>query len=1806
MAAGAYKGLTIRIGADTTKLSSALRSADSAIHKTQQQLNRLSKVSKIDPGNELVKSAQLGALSNQATNAARELAILKKGMDDLGKTKVLDKNGLDSGKTVADLANETENATLAAQDAKTAYNAVDGELEEACRHIKELTGIDLAKATRAGDFESGVRQAVEKAKELGAAMIESAKAGDFEGGMDAANAKAKQLKETVIGDIQQVRQLKQSWQEARYNLDAYTDVANLETMNGKFIQQDANLRKIAIDLANVRKSYNLTTTSSVDKSFGDLNSKMSLVSAATETATQRFRSLDAAAKIDPTNIDLAQERAQALTETITLTEREMSLLQEKIAAYESRDGFKEKAASIKDVSLNLLEARQRYSDAEDKVAELTVKLQALKGTAGDTATGVKEVADGAVSLENVTESASELQQQLDAAEQEAKEASEALDLAKELSELDAMQTRLAGVATTLNTLRSAFGGLRIESDFVSTLKPVDEQLKLITSGADQARSRFETLSKAAEIRPYSIKAAVEQVRALREATNAAQQKASLLRQKLEAYKSSGIDKLAKQTSNAAIEFEKAQKNVNNLNTKLAETVQKEGETSARAQELRAALSEALEQAKVAAAVNEFKNLETALRKVETESKSMKNSMKADFGEVGAAAVEAATAIGNVIERAGRYVMTSSDDVDKAYRNLRKTFDAEESDYEMLYDAAMKYSQGHVTSADTMLDMEAIAAQLGVGINGGAEAIQRFAKVAANLDVATDIDSDTIALQMGQIMNVMSDLNKDSSNIDKFGDALVRLGNNMPTQESNIMQITQRLSAIGDVAGFTTPQLMGWAAAIASTGQKSEAAASGISTTITKITQAVDAGGDDLEKFAKVAGKSAEQFAADWKSNPSDALQDFMTKLGDSDKLFSDLMDMDINGIRQTQTLAALSQTVDKVGDSIRMADDAFHGLDDEFGDAGDAAREAERKSEGFSGALARMQNSTQVLAATLGPALVPAIEWVTEKIQWLTDTIDGFSDETKEKLVTAAAAFAVFSTAVPIVGALGGALTNFGGKTIQFVIKQLAKLATAGTSIKLGGGIFDLGTKAGGLSKAGTALSTIAKTMFSVKGAAAGLALVIGGAVVKELIDAKTHSDRLNKTLDGIKGTTKNLGLDLFAGDIDDFSGAWEDASEKIEDFHRKMDEHAKNISDTREETSKSIGELERYQQIIMGAVGKGDDYSGSIAELKWAVDGLNGVLGTTYDYKDVLKGVYEDEGGAVHNLTKEIYDLIEAKKAEIRLNAMEEIYGEAYKAQVEAENAYEKAKKARRDYTKDFVEKNQGRTTRDAWTGEQRVMSDSELVNLAHSQKEWRDYDRAVQDTRESLRGYNEELKIAEGQLNGAVEGYWAKEGNFGDRAGIILTTDTIREAISAYTDWGDSFDEVLPKAKELAKRLQDDKVGVSDFTEMVKNSPGVFEGMIEQSQGDMDKLVDMVVKWNHQHLDDKYAEFHWNGKELVNANGDRIAWNDQLSDWAPVELEADASGVQEGVDEAKAMADGEQATINVDADTGQAQEDIDAIEGEGVNVPVTTNANEVAGEIKSAIPEDTEARVNVTADMTGVQALRQELTGMPLGVDVGFNVTTNGVESAFESISALNGAASGMTGAQATYSALGNAATSTTPADNVTRLNTAASSMTSKDATYTAYGNAADGSAASNVWNLINAIANLPTEKTTTITTHNVTINETKTKSAAGAYIPYNKIPKHAAGIFTRPTLTNIGWVGEDGAELYSGNSLVPLTNRKYSMPYIDDISDAVAKKLGGLGTVNNYYVNDAIVNGDAEIQAAFLSLFDTLTRKGAMNVG
>ena len=87
---------------------------------------------------------------------------------------------------------------------------------------------------------------------------------------------------------------------------------------------------------------------------------------------------------------------------------------------------------------------------------------------------------------------------------------------------------------------------------------------------------------------------------------------------------------------------------------------------------------------------------------------------------------------------------------------------------------------------------------------------------------------------------------------------------------------------------------------------------------------------------------------------------------------------------------------------------------------------------------------------------------------------------------------------------------------------------------------------------------------------------------------------------------------------------------------------------------------------------------------------------------------------------------------------------------------------------------------------------------------------------------------------------------------------------------------------------------------------------------------------------------------------------------------------------------------------------------------------------------------------------------------------------------------------------------------------------------------------------------------------------------------------IPSHAQGalngIVRSATLTNIGWVGEAGAEAVmhmrnAGGAVVPLTNKRYVRPF----ARAVASEMGGRSVVNNVNVVLDYKAGDSAIDMA-----------------
>ena len=1646
MAAGAYRGLTIRIGADSTKLTAALRGANSAIYKTQSELNRLNKALKLDPGNQNAAQLQFGALSSQATNLSREINVLKQGIGEMGTTAAKSIDGI----TIADLANDTKSATLAFQDANRVYTETNAGLEKLYAQATKLSQTFGNGLVFGNDAAKGEINDIETIRT------------ELEGLGEAAGLSDAEIDEMVSS----IQRLKDAWQPARDALDDYTDVAKLEDLNIKLAEAESKLRDVA----------------------------------------------------------------------------------------------------------------------------------------------------------------------------------------------------------------NQFASLSMRSDLAKSIQPMKDKVDLLSDATSRAEGRFNRLNEAAKVNPNSIMTAANRSRELSDATDAARKKAQALRDIIEKYKSNGIDKLSKEVGNASIAYENAKKHVADLKVELEKIPDEERKSSERARELEEALARALEEAKQFGAVDEFRELETQLREAEAASKGMKAALTNDLKEVGVAAVNAATEIGNMLKEVGGAIIDASTEVDSAYRDMRKTVDATEGQYEALYDAAMKYSQTHVTSADTMLEMEALAGQVGIA----ASELQNFAEVAANLDVATDIDAGTIALQMGQIVNVMSDL--DADNVQGFADALVDLGNKMPAQESAIMQISQRLSSVGDVAGFSTPEILGWAAAIASTGQRSEAAATGISNTITSIQSAVSNGGDDLEAFASVVDMSADQFKKAWGEDASGVLRDFIGQLGDlGPEAIKQLEDLGIEGVRQTQTILGLSKTVENVDKALDISTGAW----DRYADGlplngiGEAAEEASRKAEGFSGSMAKMQNSAQVLAASLGEYLAPYIDKAATLLQRLTDFVNNADKSTKDAAMGFGVLAAGIATVYPIVSTVWGVFKKFFGGLRNLVVRgagsvvnMFGKLSAA--SKLAGGGILDLSTSTAKVGGAFTAIgskltaflgviSGVGGAMAMVAGAIAAVGIAIGADYLIKQEKARKEAKLFSDAIGGITGSMEGFHADLLIGSdaLSDYGDKWSAARIDYEEFMESTIQHGKNMMDTRNEMGNTVGMLDKYYDIINKAIGAGDDFTGSTGELQWALDGLAQITGETYSVEEILDSKIGEEAISTDKLRDSIYQLIEAKKQQSKLEAITNMRTEAVQGQMEAENEVKAAQETYDNYLE--VVRNAHKKAGDIMTDDQ--LSEYIRTSNRHDAETLRQYASDVEKAQKIVDGYTDTIRDLDNEYDALYDAAARIDTSaFGDREGVIMTTQAMYDALVATGKWGETAEETQQKIKEFSQKIQDAGVGAAEFAELSRESPDVFGGMVEKAQGDMDTLVSLVAEWNEQHIEDKYGEVKWSAdrKSFETAKGEIYEWSDQTTNYelklpvkadtegasqdvqevkneaeegAEMPIDGDNSGASGSVEEAKAEAE-EGATMPVDSEvdnSGIDEAKSEAAEGATMNVNLTLDTSSLGGDLANAtsgagsagitIPvtldtgavaeqlssmsADKEINITVNADSSSIDNINSALTTIPSEVTSTITVMYDTVQSATDRVQALVDVSSQMVDVDATYTAKGNAATKTTPAENVERLNSAVGSMVSKNISVNAYGNiVASNAITDRVWSLVNAIDRLKS-KSITLTTNNVTTN-TVAKSATGAYIPYGKIPKHADGIFTRPTLTNIGWVGEDGAELYSGNSLVPLTNRKYSMPYIDDISDAVAKKLGGSGVTYNTYINDAIVNGDAEVQAAVLALLTTLQRKGAMNRG
>lgn len=298
-----------------------------------------------------------------------------------------------------------------------------------------------------------------------------------------------------------------------------------------------------------------------------------------------------------------------------------------------------------------------------------------------------------------------------------------------------------------------------------------------------------------------------------------------------------------------------------------------------------------------------------------------------------------------------------------------------------------------------------AGQLGVA----REDVAGFTKTMIDLGETTNLTAEEAGTNIAQISNVMGTMEREGAKgVERFGAALVALGNDGASTEAEILDMAQRIAGAGATVGATEADVLALSNTLASMGVKAELGGGVTTRVILKMRTAVDEGGQSLESFAKVAGVSADEFSAKFKSAPVEAM-DLVAKgiyqVNEAGgNVTETLKSMGIKGTEETQVMLALANSGTLLADSLKLGEEAWKSNTA-------LVAEAEKRYATAESRIKVAWNQIKDAAIDAGGAILPVVADLAEAAGGLIGAFTGLPGPIKGGVGALAAVGGVAATA---------------------------------------------------------------------------------------------------------------------------------------------------------------------------------------------------------------------------------------------------------------------------------------------------------------------------------------------------------------------------------------------------------------------------------------------------------------------------------------------------------------------------------------------------------------------------------------------------------------------------------------------------------------------------------------------------------------------------------------------------------------------------------------------------------------------------
>lgn len=444
--------------------------------------------------------------------------------------------------------------------------------------------------------------------------------------------------------------------------------------------------------------------------------------------------------------------------------------------------------------------------------------------------------------------------------------------------------------------------------------------------------------------------------------------------------------------------------------------------------------------------------------------------------------------------------------ESAFAGVRKTLDATDAELSVLSDQFRQLAKEIPISVEALAGIGELAGQLGVA----KEDIIDFTKTIASIAVSSNLTEEQAASSFARIANIFQ---TPASEVDKLASSVIELGNNFATTESEIVDFATRIAGAGKVVGLQQSDIVAIGTAFTSVGVEAEAGGTAVQKALFSINDAVNTGGADLEKFAKISGVSASEFSNLWKTDAAKGFDLFVQGLGrQGDDATSVLEELVAGDVRLQRAFLSVAGAGDLLTRAISTSSTAFS-------ENSALTEEANKRFETTESRMQLVANRFNDLKITLGDTLKTYLVPFLEGLIDLAEALFANGEKLRGLATLIKAVGIAFSSylGAKTLLAIGSAITTVDAAIVKYTA-NLKKANTANTAF--GGGMALLRSAWVALSNpvvAATVLIGLAITAF-----------VLASKRAKEL---QLATDELTKSLDELAGLS--LGISQLTDEFD-------------------------------------------------------------------------------------------------------------------------------------------------------------------------------------------------------------------------------------------------------------------------------------------------------------------------------------------------------------------------------------------------------------------------------------------------------------------------------------------------------------------------------------------------------------------------------------------------------------------------------------------------------------------------------------------------